>query len=168
MSIRKLTYDVGVVLGALRAPYTITNVIKNITTQFIINDFGVVISVMNPNDYAVVDSRIDSVLKGYRKIFIAENENLHEKRYEIIWELMRSGYIRWIRYNFSSQFLHILETDNLGNRIIDERLRIWGDQPKYKYLINTNLEVKEIGFRRVLTQDSSFFDYMPENYIKIE
>jgi len=161
MSLRKLTYDVGVMLGALRVPYNITNIIKNRTTQYIIEDFGVVVSVINTGDYGLVDEQLDLLLKGYRKVFVAESDSIEKKRYEVIWALMRSGYIKWIRTSFPRQFLQVLEAGNLGNLIIDERLFIWDNKPMYKYLIQDNLEAKQVGFRRMTTEDPSFFDYMP-------
>lgn len=158
---RRLTYDVGVMLGALKVSYNIANIIKNRTTQYIIEDFGVVVSVINTGDYVLVDDQLDVMLKGYRKIFIADTDSLEKKRYEIIWDLMRSGYIKWLRDTYASQFPTLLEAGNLGNLIIDERLFIWDNKPMYKYLIQDNLEAKKVGFRRVLSQDPSFFDYMP-------
>ncbi|RLI65977.1 MAG: hypothetical protein DRO67_01855 [Candidatus Asgardarchaeum californiense] len=161
MSLRRTTYDAGVLLGALRVPYNITNIIKNITTQFIIEQFGVVISVITPGDYGVVSEKVSTLLKDYRQIFITEKDDLSEKRYEIVWELMRSGYMKWLRLSYKSQFPILIDTDNLGNRIIDERLRIWANKSKYMYFIKDNIEAKKVGFRQVLSQDPSFFDYMP-------
>jgi len=161
MSLKRTTYDVGVVLGALKVPYNITSVIKNITTQFIVEDFGIVINTINAADYSLVSEKVNELFKGYRILFMSDKEVISDKRYEILWALMKSGYMKWIRTNYSSQFINILETDNLGNRIIDERLRRWGDKPKYKYFIEDNKIAKEIGFRRVLSKDPSFFDYMP-------
>ncbi len=161
MSLTRITYDVGIILGALRVSYNVTSIIKDITTQYVINDFGVVVSVIKAGDYAIVNEKLDSVLKHYRKVFVSEADDLSEKRYEIVWELMRSGYMRWLRYSYTSGFPNLIDTDNLGNRIIDERLRIWADKPKYKFFIEDNIEAKKSGFRRVLTQDPSFFDHMP-------
>src|SRR6056297_2756580 len=123
MSLTRTTYDVGVVLGAFKVPYNITSVVKNITTQFIIEDFGVVISVMNAADYSLVSEKVNDLFKGHRIVYVSDRESINEKRYEILWAMMKSGYMKWLRSNFSSQFINILETDNLGNRIIDERLR---------------------------------------------
>lgn len=161
MSFRRVSYDVGVMLGALRVPFTTTSLIKNRTVQYIIDDFGVVVSVINRADYGIVDERIEEALKGHRKIFVTEGDNLDEKRYEVLWALMRSGYMKWLRMTYSSQFPTLLETGNLGNLIIDERLFIWDNKPKYKFLIQDNLEAKKMGYRQILSRDPSFFDYMP-------
>lgn len=161
MSLKRTIYDVGVVLGALKVPYNITSIIKNITTQFIVEEFGVVINVMNAADYSLINERVNELFKDYRILFVSDKEAISEKRYEILWAMMKSGYMKWLRLNYSAQFVNILETDNLGNRIIDERLAIWDNKPKYRYYIQDNEDAKEVGFRRVLSRDPSFFDYMP-------
>lgn len=161
MSLRRTVTDIGTMLGALRVPYDITSVYKNTTVQYVIKPFGVVISIMSPSDYGITSSKVEEHFKDYRLVYVATNDNISDKRYEIIWELMRSGYMRWLRRTYSTQFPNILEADNLGNKIIDERLKVWNYQPKYIYLINDNLEAQQIGFRRVLADDPAFFDYMP-------
>jgi len=161
MSLRSVSYDVGVLLGALRVPYTITNVLKHITAQYVVDDFGVIISVVNPGDLNVINERVESVFPGWRHVIMPVNSSVSEKRYEVIWELMRSGYMKWLRFVYKAQFPTIIETDNLGGRIIDERLRIWAGKNKYKFLIEDNIEAKRSSFRRILNQDPSFFDYMP-------
>jgi hypothetical protein len=57
----------------------------------------------------------------------------------------------------------LMGPDNLGQRIIDERLRIWGDQPKYRFLVEDNKIVRINGLLREFTRDQGFFDYMPED-----
>lgn len=161
MSLRSMSYDVGVLLGALRVPYIITNVLKHITIQYVIEDFGVVISVINPGDYNLVKDRIETTFPGWRQIFISTANEINDKRYEVIWDLMRSGYMKWLRSVYRTQFPAIIETDNLGGRIIEERLRVWGGEHQYKFLIEDNIQAQKVSFRRIITQDPSFFDYMP-------
>ena len=55
-----------------------------------------------------------------------------------------------------------MELRNLGRRIIEKRLEIWGDKPKYKFLVEDNKSVLQHGAMRELTTDPGFFDYMPE------
>lgn len=162
MSLRKTTYDVGILLGALRVPYSISNLIKNVTTQYIVDDFGVVVSVLNSADYSMVSNRVDEVYKNFRQVYVATSDDIDEKRYEIIWALMQSGYMMWLRFSFGARFPNILETDGLADRIINERLRRWDNMPMYSYLIQYNMEAKQMNIRRLLAQDPSFFDYMPQ------
>lgn len=161
MSFRRTVYDVGIVLGALKVPYSITSIIKNVTTQYVVENFGVVVNVMNGADYTAVSERTQEIYKDYRHVYVATSDNIDEKRYEIIWALMQSGYMKWIREVYGSSFPNLLETDGLGNRIIDERLKRWANKPMYSYLIKDNLSAKQANIRRLLTYDPSFFDYMP-------
>jgi hypothetical protein len=161
MSLRRTSYDVGTMLGALKVPYTVTNVIKNITVQYIIETFGVIVNVMSGADYTIVSDKTTEVFKDYRHVFVSTSDEINEKRYEIIWALMQSGYMKYIRESYGNHFPSLLETDGLGNGIIDERLKRWADKPMYVYLIKDNLEAKNANIRRLLTHDPSFFDYMP-------
>lgn len=161
MSLRTRAYDVGVMLGALRAPYNTDSIIKNITVQYILDDFGVIVSVIKPTDYNIILEALKNKYPNYRLIFVTENDDLEEQRYKILWELMRSGYMTWLRLTYGSRFRNILESGNLGNLIIDERLKIWGNQPKYKYLATINREAREMGVFMMLSRDPGFYDYMP-------
>jgi len=166
MSIREKAYDVGIMLGALRVPFIIMNVIKSITTQYLIDDFGVVVSVINHTDFDVVDDKINNVLKGYRKVYITDRDDVGNKRYEIIWALMESGYMKWLRENYTTIFPNILKEGGLSNLIIDERLRRWDNKPMYKYLIRENIDAKTANLNRLLSIDPGFFDYMPKMEVK--
>jgi len=161
MSITMTTYDVGTLLGALRLQYKITNIIKHITTQYIIKDFGVIVSVIITGDKSRVMTKLEDTYPGYKYIFITVGDNVDDHRYPVIWELMRSGYMMWLRTTYGSSFKLILESGNLANLIIDERLRIWDDQPMYKFLIDINLLAKKVGAIRSLSTNPAFFDYMP-------
>jgi len=161
LSINRSSYDVGVLLGAFRLHYKITNVIKHITTQYIINDFGVIVSVTSTSDESRVATKLEEMYPGYKLLFIMIGDNVDDHRYPVLWELMHSGYLKWLRTNYSSSFRSILESGNLANLIIDERLKRWDNKPMYKFLIDANMFAKKIGTVRTLSEDPAFFDYMP-------
>jgi hypothetical protein len=148
-------------LGALRVPYDVMSVYKQITIQYVVKQFGVVVSAINPSDYGAISSKVEETFEGYRHIYVASTDNISDKRYEVVWDLMRGGYMKYLRSVYGAQFPNILETDNLAGRIIEERLRIWDNKPMYIYLIQDNLEAQKMGARRLLAEDPSFFDYMP-------
>ena len=139
MSLRRTIYDIGSVLGALRVPYTIASIIKNTTTQYVVDSFGVVVNVMNGGDYTIVSERTNEVFKDYRHIYVATSDDISEKRYEIIWALMQSGYMKYIREMYGNHFPQLLETDGLADRIINELLKRWADKPMYAYLIKDHI-----------------------------
>lgn len=161
MSITRTSYDVGVLLGAFRLHYKITNIIKHITTQYIINDFGIIVSVVITGDKSRVATKLEETYPGYKYIFITVGDNIDDHRHPVLWELMRSGYLTWLRTTYRSSFKSILESGNLANLIIDERLRCWDDKPMYKFLIADNKTVKKTGAIRALSENPAFFDYMP-------
>jgi hypothetical protein len=71
--------------------------------------------------------------------------------------------MKWLRYTYPRQIRNVLlGHDNLGQSIIKERLRIWNDRAKFKYFIEDNKVALKNGVHTELTNDPSFFDYMPE------
>jgi hypothetical protein len=114
-------------------------------------------------DYAQVSNAIGDQYKDWRVIYLTTNDNMLNKKYEVLWALMRGGYMKWLRYTYPRQVKSVLNgPEELGRKIMEERLRIWNDKPKYKWLVeDTRLAFKN-GILRELTNDPSFFDYMPE------
>jgi hypothetical protein len=161
--VQNLQDDIGIMLNQLRVGYKILSLIKNTSVQFVIEDFGLIIVCIDRLDYAQTSNVVDEKFEGWRTMYITTKDNLLSKKYEVIWNLMRCGYMKWLRYNFPRQVRNILlGADNLGARIIEERLRIWNDEPKYKFLIEDNRGAQRNGLQRELSTDPSFFDYMPE------
>ena len=64
MSVKESSYDLEVFLKALKIPFSSTNVIKHVTTQFIIEDLGIVLSVLNTNDYVMINERVSFLFSG--------------------------------------------------------------------------------------------------------
>ncbi len=161
MSLRRVSSDIGAILAALRIPFSVISLNKKISVQYVINEFGVVISLQTESDLSIIRNKIERSFYGYRYIFVYINDDLEETRYKIIWDLMRSGYMIWLRETYGQRFINFIDENNFGTKIIDERLRIWNNKAKFGYLIRKNLEAKEVGYRRTLATDPSFFDYMP-------
>lgn len=163
MSIKETSYDVEVLLKALKIPFSTTNVMRHITTQFIIDDLGIVLSVLNPSDYSTINERVNFLFKEWKLMYIASTTDVVDRRYNIIFDFMRSGYMKWLRRAYRNQYVQIIETDNLGRRIIEERLRLWDNKPKYRLFIQENIEALKTSFRRIVSEEPGFFDYMPNN-----
>jgi len=164
MSVKESSYDLEVFLKALKIPFSSTNVIKHVTTQFIIEDLGIVLSVLNTNDYVMINERVSFLFKEWKLLYFATAMNLNIKRYPIIFEFMRSGYMKWLREMYRNQYVQIIETDNLGRRIIEERLRIWDNKPMFRLFIQENVNALKNSFRRIISEDPGFFDHMPETF----
>lgn len=163
MDLTELVDHASIMLNQLRVKYRSANLVRGVSTQLIIDDFGLIICCINRSDYAQVNNAVLDQYKDWRVIYITTNDNILEKKQDVLWELMRCGYMKWLRYTYPRQVKSILNgSDDLGRKIIAERLRIWGDKPKYKFLVEDNRLAFQNGIMRELTDDPSFFDYMPE------
>lgn len=163
MKLSELEAHVSIMLNQLRVPYKQISVIRNVTSQFVVEDFGVVVCCINRMDYKQVSDVVSEKFEGFRTLFITTNDTLSKAKDEVLWGLMRGGYLKWLRYNFKRNLINTLTgPDNLGHKIIKERLRIWADKPKYKFLIEDNIVALNNGVIRELNDDPGFFDYMPE------
>lgn len=163
MDLQELEEHVAIILNQLRVKYRMMNLIKGVSTQLMVEDFGLIICCINRADYTQVNNAVLEQFKDWRTLYITTNDDITTKRLEILWSLMRCGYMKWLRYTFPRQVRNILNgPDDLGRKIIEERLRIWGDKPKFKFLVADNRVAFKNGILRELTNDPSFFDYMPE------
>jgi hypothetical protein len=159
-----LIAEVESMLKALRLTYRKTNIIKDISQQFICDTFGVVISVTTSADYTFVrDAVVAKIpLFDFRHVFITNLSNILEARQNLIWALAEGGYLKYVRLNFPRQFTDLITMHDFGNKIIDERLVRWGNKPKYKFLIDEAMQAKRMSSTMILSAEPSFFDYMPE------
>jgi hypothetical protein len=163
MTIQELEQQVGIILNHLMVSSRKINLMKGMSIQFLIEDFGVIVCCINRMDYTQVGDAVSDEYEGWRKVFISTQDDLREAKYEIIWSLMRGGYMKWLRMTYPRQIRNVLiGVDNLGKRIIDERLRIWKDRPMHKFWIEDNKFVQQNGILQELARDPGFFDYMPE------
>jgi hypothetical protein len=163
MDLKELDDYVSIMLKQLRVSFKCLHLIRGASSQFIVNEFGLVICCINRVDYAQVKEVTDKQFPNWRVMYITTNDEIAEKKEQVLWELMRCGYMKWLRYNFPRQIKSILNgTDSLGQKIIKERLRIWDNKPKYTFLVEDNKLALVNGILRELTNDPSFFDYMPE------
>jgi len=161
MDMVELEVGIETMLRALHAPFKKVVVMKDISVQFLIEDFGVMVCGINRVDYAEINEKVNTEYPGWRLVYITTNDDLVEVRYEVIWTLMQSGYMKWIRINFPREFKNLVIESGFGNRIIDERLKRWGDLPKHRFFIQDNISAKNTATNYVLTTEPSFFDYMP-------
>jgi len=160
MNISDLQIEVEVILYALRLNIKKLKIGQYLPDIFVVEDFGLLVIGLDKEDYTQINSKLTLEYKGYKLFYIECDDNLTEKKEELIWELMRLGYMRHIRKNYPRQFQGLI-SDNFGRRIIKERLRIWNDQPMYKYLIEENNLALTAPENAILARDPAFFDYMP-------
>lgn len=164
MTMQELEARLGAVLGAFRVEYRKESIIRDISVQFVVEQFGVIVCGINRTDYKLVDTAIGDQYDGWRVVYVTTYDNVDEKRDEILWALMRSGYISWLRHSVTdSQFKRLMFDGNIAHKIIDKRLELWGNSPKYRYFIEGDTFAKGQGrISEYLSKEPGFFDFMPE------
>ena len=78
--------------------------VPGVSVQFLVELFGVIVSGINRADYKLVLDVVDSKYKDWRRVFITTFDDIEKIRYEVLWELMRSGYMTWLRMEHTRPF----------------------------------------------------------------
>lgn len=160
MNLSDLQLDIEVMLSALHLSNKKMKAGQYLPDMFVVEDFGIIVIGLEKTDYTQINSKLTLEYKGYKLFYIECEDNILDKKEELIWELMRLGYMRHIRKNYPRQFQSLI-SDNFGRKIITERLKIWDDQPMYVYLIEENKFALTTPENAILARDPAFFDYMP-------
>ncbi len=161
-SLEELPTEISIMLTTFMVPHKRVPLGSNLPDCFEVGELGIVIIGIDPLDYSYAMQKLYDLFAGYRYIVITTADSMLDKKDEIIWEFMRSGYIRYIRYKYQRQFNNMIQ-QGLGRKIITERLRIWGKDPKYKYLASENVRCLDVSAPYLVSQDPAFFDFMPED-----
>ena len=161
MFLSELEYDIENMLYALKLPYKKMNIVKDISVQYLIEGFGLIVCGIDRKDYSQIDNAVQNVYEGWKLFHITTKDVVTYKKDELIWELMRAGYMTWIRQEFPSQFKNLIVGQNFNLKIISERLKVWNGEPRFKFFIEMNLAAKGQSAGYILSLEPGFFDYMP-------
>ena len=93
---------------------------------------------------------------------IKPDDILEEKRMEVIWELMKSGYMHYLRTEIPRTFKELIISKGWDKKIINKRLELYGDDPKYNYWRELNKWALKESSTYVLSVDPGFFDFLSE------
>ncbi|MGD9157233.1 MAG: hypothetical protein PVG39_02390 [Desulfobacteraceae bacterium] len=163
LTFEELEVDIGIVLRTLNLSYKKVNLTTE-SAQFINEDFGLVVSLLTYiNDYSSVFENLKASYPGYRYVFISLEDEFVKKKDEIIWALMEGGYMLYIR-KYRQQLFRSVLAEGFGDKIINERLKRWNNNPRYKFFIEMNIEAKNMPVSMILSNEPGFFDYMPREY----
>lgn len=162
ISLEELESEVAIMLRSLRVQFKRLHLVKDVSAQFVCDDFGLIVNAMNRADYGFVKKEVVEAMPNYRYFFISNFDNILEAKENLIWALMVGGYMKYIRFNYPRQFTELITMQNFGNRIIQERLNRFADRPKYAFFIEENEWARNVPSTMVLSKDPGFFDYMPE------
>ena len=163
ISIEELKIEVAVSLRAFRIDRWQEFVIgKNVSFQFVIEQFGVIVCTINPDDRAFVENKLKERFRDWRFVFVSTLDNMAEAKDEILWALMRSGYMKWLRYTYEREYKYMFNTTNIARKIVDKRLEVWGAKEKYKFLVEDTIDGMKQPISRLISTEPAFFDEMPE------
>jgi len=151
-------------LRALRVEYRKEYLIKDISVQFVVEKFGVIVCGINRMDYKLVDTAVGDQYKGWRVVYVTTYDDMNEKRDEVLWTMMRGGYLTWLRHHLTTtQYRKLMFDGNIAHKVINKRLTVWADDPKYRYF--KEIDSFAAGQGRIseyLSKEPGFFDFMPE------
>jgi hypothetical protein len=162
MIMEELEDQIKIVLDTLRVSSRKISLIKDVSFQFVIDDFGVIISGINRADYKLVKEAVEGQFPGWRDIYFTTFDEVNQIKEDIIWELMKGGYMRWVRFTFPRQFNNLIAMEGFGKKIIKKRLEIYGDKPKYRFFVSDNEAALVDADSYILSIDPGFYDMMPE------
>ena len=166
MDLQEIESHIVIMLKTLLLNSKKISILKNVSIAFLIEDFGTIVCGINRTDYSQVEMILEEKFKGWRRVYITTQDDVVKKKYDVVWELMRGGYMKWLRTTYQRKLKNILiGVDDLGGKILKERLRIWAGRAKYRYLIEDTESVLKYGMFRELAHDPGFFDHMPEEGI---
>lgn len=151
-----------IMLHALRLDYKVDRVIKGISVQFVIKQFGTIVCGLHRQDYKLVDDQVKQSYPDWRVIYITTFDNMLEKKEEVIWKLMEGGYMRWVRTTYPRPFNELVVMQEFGKKIIKRRLEIYKNKPRYNFLVEDNEDAINYPATTILSWDPGFYDYMPE------
>lgn len=161
MFLSELEYDIEEMLYALKLSYRKMSIVKDISVQYLIESFGLIVCGIDRKDYSQIDSTVQNIYEGWKLFHITTKDAVACKKNELIWELMRAGYMTWIRQEFSREFKNLMTQQNFNLKIINERLKIWNNEPRFKFFTEMNLAAKHQSADYILSLEPGFFDYMP-------
>jgi len=161
LKIELLESEIDIMIHALKLKPTKYQMGQKVSVQFAIDDFGVVVCGIERSDYKSIADVVENKFDGWRIVYITTEDSMIEKKEDLIWELMRSGYMKWIRMKYPRDFNNLITMSDFGNKIIQHRLKIWADRPKYRYMVEENKGALGFPSSFILSSDQSFFDYMP-------
>lgn len=98
--------------------------------------------------------------KEWRTVEITANDNLEEKKMETFWALMRGGYMHYLRTEYKNLFKRMLNTGGWDRKIIEKRIELSGNEPKFNYLREYNRWAQKQGTNYLLSIDPGFFDFL--------
>jgi len=97
---------------------------------------------------------------SWRIVTVRPNDSFKEKKMEIFWELMKSGYVHYLRIEVPRTFKAMITSQGWDKKIIKKRLESYKEDPKYSYLRELNRHALKESSAYILAMDPGFFDFL--------
>jgi len=146
------SYDVEQMVRLFNIEFS--NVVHGDGAVFTIGLFGVQVVFNSPQ------FRMDT--NNWRCVVIDPTDDLEEKRFELLWELVKSGYFHYLRDEFPNTFRKMLTLQNYDRRLIEKRLDTFQSTQKYNYFRKINESAKDMSVAAILSAEPGFFDFLQE------
>lgn len=163
MNLDELRVDVEVYLRILGVPKWEHLVIGDkIAYVFLVDLFSTIICVVDEKDIGFVATRVNDLYGGYRLVYVTKESSINDQKEAILWEFMRGGYMRWLRYTHPRKFNHAIMEQRFGDKILRKRVSLYGDKKRYKFWKEDDTEALKLSPSYMLSSEPGFYDYMPE------
>jgi hypothetical protein len=120
---------------------------------FIIELFGVKV-------FFNCDVKDDREKIGWRTVYIYPKDDVALRKDELSWELIKSGYLNYIRTQAPKLFKRLITLENWDKKLLNKRIQRYADHPKYNYLRDEALMALEVSPVTVLATEPGFYDYL--------
>lgn len=123
-----------------------------------VDDFGILLRIGNKQILAGYDGWdiIDVDLKAYEL-------NPIQFGRDFMWLIISKGYMAYLRgvtERSSTLFRRLLIDEGWAYRIIDKRLELYKNEPRHKFMIDLNTQMRKQPVHFILTYYPTFFDYL--------
>lgn len=159
MTLDVLEGEIGAMLHSFMVDKKKLYLVPGVSVQFVVPQFGLIISGINRADYKMVLDAVNRDYADWRQVYITTFDKMEEVKYEVLWELMRSGYMFWLQQEHPRPFNRLI-VEGFGDRIIKKRLELYGTKPKYNFLRELDTWAKDMAKTYVLSMYPGFFNHM--------
>jgi hypothetical protein len=163
MNIDELKNEVIIYLRLLGVPEWEHLVIGgDVAHWFVVDMFSTLICIVEESNINFVATRILDLYKEHRVVYVTKESSLNVSKEKILWEFMRSGYMRWLRYTYPTKFRYAITEQGFGTKILKKRISLYSDNFKYKFWREDDEAALTLSSSYLLSAEPGFYDYMPE------
>jgi len=96
-------------------------------------------------------------------VIVYPTHDQRDVRERVIWALAKGGFFHYLRFHYPNTFSKMLagrEGEDWHRKIINKRLELFANKPKYNYFISLNKDYLRESSMFLLSADPGFYDFM--------